>query len=102
MWLLWIGLAVCTASRVTVWQSNVTLWQDAVAGAPCEIRPHLELAFAYGDHGDGDDAEAEWMIVSRLANLAVVPPRWGTWMMPDHTEAPAARPVLIQGVPCHR
>lgn len=41
---LLVGLASVTASRVEVWQSNATLWADAVSVTPARPRPLLNLA----------------------------------------------------------
>jgi hypothetical protein len=51
--LLWLGMLMATsASRVWVWQTNVTMWQDAVTKAPFKPRPLInygEMLEAQGD-----------------------------------------------------
>ena len=46
-----------TAARVTVWQSDMTLWSDAVWHTPLKPRPVMNLGRAY--ELQGDDAMAE-------------------------------------------
>ena len=49
---LWMG----THARAYTWQSNLTLWSDAVRKAPQKPRPWINLGLAQEEAGDMDAA----------------------------------------------
>jgi protein O-mannosyl-transferase len=53
-------LAFLTIQRNRVWQSDVTLWQDAVRKSPNKARPHNNLGSAYFNLKQYDQALAEY------------------------------------------
>lgn len=54
-----VALCVATVLRNRVWQSEISLWQDAAAKSPAKVRPHQNLALYYGMQGQLDPARQE-------------------------------------------
>lgn len=66
---LWLSMSVIlTSQRVTVWQSERRLWQDAHAKAPTRVRPAVNLGRAYLVSGDLDHATIWLEYAARLAS----------------------------------
>lgn len=63
-------LAVGTASRVRVWQSDRTLWTATVAEAPQDIRALINLAVDAIQRGDETAAE-QWLDAADRAPLGL-------------------------------
>jgi tetratricopeptide (TPR) repeat protein len=57
--LLIITLCGATLLRNRVWQSEISLWQDAAKKSPAKVRPHQNLALYYGIKGRLDEARRE-------------------------------------------
>ncbi|WP_224985038.1 tetratricopeptide repeat protein [Geomonas agri] len=57
--ILIVALCAATVVRNRVWQSEITLWQDAAAKSPAKVRPHQNLALYYGMQGLLDQARRE-------------------------------------------
>lgn len=57
--ILIITLCGATILRNRVWQSEISLWQDAAAKSPAKVRPHQNLALYYGMRGQLDQARLE-------------------------------------------
>ena len=49
-------LCVLTIKRNTVWQSELSLWQDTYQKSPHKLRPLINLARAHSMHGEPDKA----------------------------------------------
>jgi tetratricopeptide (TPR) repeat protein len=68
----WIGaaiLVVCsvlTYQRSAVWGSPVTLWQDAAAKSPQKWRPRFQLAYAYYESNNCQQAADNFEIAARM------------------------------------
>lgn len=60
-------LAVTTISRNRVWQSEVTLWEDAASKSPAKGRTHGALGHAYQRAGRIDDAVRAYSTAVRLS-----------------------------------
>lgn len=56
IWMLVLTLSITTIFRNRVWQSEVTLWEDAVSKSPVKGRPHGALGHAYQRAGRTDEA----------------------------------------------
>ena len=57
IYFLFLGmLGVLTIKRNTVWQSELSLWQDTYQKSPYKLRPLINLARAYSLLGDTDKA----------------------------------------------
>jgi len=54
--LLALVLAATAYARNSVWQSSISLWEDAVRKAPSNVRAHNNLGNAYAVAGDYDGA----------------------------------------------
>lgn len=48
-----------TYYRNSIWQNDLTLWQDTVRKSPCKARPHVNLAISYVNVGEYDKAVDE-------------------------------------------
>ena len=66
--ILIVILYAATVMRNRVWQSEISLWQDAASKSPVKVRPHQNLALYFGMQGQLDQARQEL----RLA-LAIEP-----------------------------
>jgi tetratricopeptide (TPR) repeat protein len=67
-------LTFATYERNKVWQSEETLWRDAVTKSPGKARPHNNLASALGSVGRWQEASEEAMKTTLLA-----PDQWDSW-----------------------
>jgi Flp pilus assembly protein TadD len=78
--LLIVSLASATFARNMVWQSDFTLWKDALAKSPNKARPHSNVGVAYTSRGEIDNASREYRIATTInpdfveaySNLGVV------------------------------
>jgi tetratricopeptide (TPR) repeat protein len=52
--------AVATHARAEVWSNAVALWQDTAEKSPDKARAHFQLASAYADAGQCEQAAAEY------------------------------------------
>jgi protein O-mannosyl-transferase len=52
--------AAATHARAEVWSDAVALWQDTVEKSPDKARAHFQLASAYADAGQCEQAAAEY------------------------------------------
>jgi hypothetical protein len=52
--------------RNETWRSRISLWEDAVAGAPEKLRPHVNLGLAYYDAGRTEEAIGQYLAAFRL------------------------------------
>ncbi|ACH38126.1 TPR domain protein [Citrifermentans bemidjiense Bem] len=52
-------LGTLTILRNSVWQSEISLWRDAVKKSPAKLRPHQNLALYYGKAGRLEEARQE-------------------------------------------
>jgi tetratricopeptide (TPR) repeat protein len=59
-------MAGAAAARNTVWQDEVTFWEDNVAKSPLKARAHGNLGNAYQNRGRFDEAMREYREVIRL------------------------------------
>jgi len=59
---LWGVLAFALHARNAVWETRLAFWSDAVAKAPLAQRPHLNLAYAYWDRGEPEQAIREYRL----------------------------------------
>jgi len=59
-------LAGTAAARNTVWQDEVSLWEDIVAKSPLKARAHGNLGNAYQSRGRFEDAARQYQEVIRL------------------------------------
>ncbi|MDU0457924.1 MAG: tetratricopeptide repeat protein [Geobacteraceae bacterium] len=57
--ILVVILCGATVLRNRVWQSEISLWQDAALKSPAKVRPHQNLALYYGMQGRPDLAGVE-------------------------------------------
>lgn len=57
--ILVVILCGATVLRNRVWQSEISLWQDAASKSPAKVRPHQNLALYYGMQGRPDLAGVE-------------------------------------------
>jgi tetratricopeptide (TPR) repeat protein len=57
--ILIISLCGATLLRNRVWQSEISLWQDAAMKSPAKVRPHQNLALYYGIKGRLEEARRE-------------------------------------------
>jgi tetratricopeptide (TPR) repeat protein len=55
-----LALAAATHARNAVWETNESLWRDAVAKSPAKPRPHLNLGQALWELGDSAGAFREY------------------------------------------
>jgi Flp pilus assembly protein TadD len=55
-----------TVARNRVWQSQLSIWTDAVAKSPAKARPHSNLGKALHDSGDDNNAIAHLQMALRL------------------------------------
>lgn len=60
-------LAGVTSQQVRVWESEQSLWTQAVAWAPLKPRPHLNLGRAFDVSGGTERAEREYLLTTSLA-----------------------------------
>jgi tetratricopeptide (TPR) repeat protein len=63
-------LAACTIltyQRSQVWAGPIPLWTDAVAKSPKKVRPRFQLAYAYYEEGQCDQAAAHYEEAAKLA-----------------------------------
>jgi tetratricopeptide (TPR) repeat protein len=73
---VWTGaavVAVCailTYQRSAVWATPVTLWQDAAAKSPRKYRPRFQLASAFYESGNCQQAAATFEAASHLQQPA--------------------------------
>lgn len=67
--LLVIGVLLATATfmRNRVWESEITLWEDAVAKSPAKARTHGSLGHAYQRSGRLDEAVSSYREAVALA-----------------------------------
>lgn len=56
-----LSLSVATYRRNLVWKDDFTLWSDAIAKAPNNARPHVNLGAVYYNRGSKDNAIAEYL-----------------------------------------
>ncbi|BCO11543.1 TPR-repeat-containing protein [Citrifermentans bremense] len=52
-------LGTLTILRNSVWQTEISLWLDAVKKSPAKLRPHQNLALYYGNAGRLEEARQE-------------------------------------------
>ena len=70
--IVWTGAAVAvvcamlTYQRNQVWASPLTLWQDAVAKSPRKMRPRFQLAYAYYERRQCQQAAQNYEAASQL------------------------------------
>jgi len=70
--ILWAGAAVLVAcaalsyQRNQVWASPLALWQDTVAKSPRKLRPRFQLAFAYNEQRNCQEAAQQYEVASQL------------------------------------
>ena len=62
-----LALAMTTFARSTVWGDPLKLWQDTAEKSPGKVRPHFQLAFAYGEQREYDKAAQQYELASKLA-----------------------------------
>jgi tetratricopeptide (TPR) repeat protein len=73
--------------RNKVWQSEVSLWEDATGKSPGKARPHRHLGGAYARLGDNDRAKEEYLAALEInpdsveahSNLGVLYEREGRY-----------------------
>src|SRR4029077_17808038 len=82
--IVWAGAAVVVAcaaltyQRNQVWASPLTLWEDAVAKSPRKIRPRSQLAYAYYEQRQCQQAAQQYEVASGLApSSAELLVNWG-------------------------
>ena len=56
-----------TFARSTVWGDPLKLWQDTAEKSPGKVRPHFQLAFAYGEQRQFDKAAEQYELAAKLA-----------------------------------
>jgi Tfp pilus assembly protein PilF len=55
-----IALSAATVRRNAVWDTELSLWSDAVAKSPAKARPHVNLGLALQNAGRLDEAERHY------------------------------------------
>ena len=68
---LCLVLAAALWARNAVWESNLALWQDVVAKSPRKARAHVNFGHALEQHGDLDQAAAEYRVALTLPGESV-------------------------------
>lgn len=63
---LWVALATTTFQRNAVWQTRLSLWRDSIEKSPRFWRPHMNVAFAYQELGDHENALREYRLAYDL------------------------------------
>jgi tetratricopeptide (TPR) repeat protein len=70
--IVWTGAAIAVAcatltyQRSQVWASPLALWQDTVAKSPRKMRPRFQLAYAYYEQRQCQQAAQEYEVASQL------------------------------------
>ena len=70
--IVWVGAAVALAcatltyQRSQVWASPLALWEDTVAKSPRKMRPRFQLAYAYYEQRQCQQAAQEYDVASQL------------------------------------
>lgn len=70
--IVWAGAAVAVAcatltyQRNQVWASPLALWQDTVAKSPRKMRPRFQLAYAYYEQRQCQQAAQQYEVASEL------------------------------------
>ena len=105
--LITVVFAGAAYQRNTVWQNEVSLWEDIVRKSPNKARGHNNLGAAYGSKGLTDKAIEHFQIALRLKpdlaevhnnlgnayvekgmlNEAIQAYRRALWLKPDYAEA---------------
>jgi tetratricopeptide (TPR) repeat protein len=73
--IVWAGAAVAVAcatltyQRNQVWASPLALWQDTVAKSPRKMRPRFQLAYAYYEQQQCQQAAQQYEVASQLESL---------------------------------
>jgi tetratricopeptide (TPR) repeat protein len=74
--IVWAGAAVAVAcatltyQRNQVWASPLALWQDTVAKSPRKMRPRFQLAYAYYEQQQCQQANQQYEVASQLGSLS--------------------------------
>jgi protein O-mannosyl-transferase len=70
--IVWTGAAVAVAcaalsyQRNQVWASPLTLWQDTATKSPRKVRPRFQLAYAYYEQRQCQQAAQEYQVAAEL------------------------------------
>jgi tetratricopeptide (TPR) repeat protein len=70
--IVWTGAAIAVAcatltyQRSQVWASPLALWQDTVAKSPRKMRPRFQLAYAYYEQRQCQQAAQQYEVASQL------------------------------------
>ena len=81
----WVGVALVTAcsvltyQRSAVWANPVALWQDAAGKSPRKLRPRFQLATAFYESGNCEQAAETFEAASRLEHPAY--DLWVDWAL---------------------
>lgn len=59
-------LAIATYQRNSVWQSSMSIWQDAARKSPLKSRPHYNLGYYLAESGDLPSAIREFQTAVQL------------------------------------